>query len=496
MLLLAKSIKLVEDTIKTKLHSKIKDKKVPNEANLVACFWKKPDLYATYKIDDKHFTENDWRVFFIIGRDVYATGKEKITDIEVALYLNQHPKMKEVYDNAGGYDTIQQLYEYIDISNFEGYMAEFEKWWVVEEMNKRGWVSEAELKKFIDHPVDYIYKYYTAHINDIFIHADGDVKSHNLCSNLEQLIEDADKGLIKGIPLYNAPLVNNMIGGVRKGEITMLAGGSGAGKTTTMLQWLIPTMIYENKKIVLMLNEQDENKVRREVMTWIINNVLKKRFKKERWVQGNFTDEEKEMLHEAKEWLQDKEDKRNVTIIPLEKYNVDTVIKLINKYSAMGVEYFVLDTFKASTSSNDAIWLEMQQDAVRLYDTIKPVANNVALWINLQLTKEVFKLRYLTMYNIGMAKNVVDVASTVILMRSILNNEKDDGKSPLEIIKYYKGTHSKHKTKVKSDDMSNHSIFFIPKTRENGGDYQIVSKNDFGTNTFEEVGICHIAEDF
>jgi len=807
------------------------------EANIVGCLWKDLTLYDNYKIESEQFGDSDisngWKVMFIIGRELRAQKKKKLSVVEVELYLDQHPKMRDIYTEVGGIEIVLELQKFIEIANIDGYIADFYKWWSISKMNNKGWVKEEELKLFKDYTIDDVYTYYNAPFHDTFIHSSSStVKSYNLCDDLDTLIEDADAGLIRGIPLHNASMLDNMIGGLRLGEITMLGAESGVGKeqpvsepvltnrgwkpigdmkvgdriytqdgtlttitgvfpqgykdvynvtfsdktssrcglehlwkvrtpnqqsrfdkderdrydikslkdimvdyknkrvvksgdvsyprkyyiptcepvrfrgkkvdikpytlgtilggdhfqrreselkknnvednlyeklidlykitdlydddiginyipriylhnsiksrksllvglfesnegvlrnryfnskkngtitfrtfskklhndvmelgrslgfivmekegskdskafndkydkgeeylsrfigdfkwlgmsderlsrvgerktnyskkidnielvgkeeqvcimvdhpshlyitrdyivthnTTIMIELLFPTIFDLNEQIVVVLNEQDEKKMRREMLTWIANNIFEGDFNKRRWVQGSFTDDEKELLKKSAAWLQEKKDNKNIIIIPLERYSADLVVKIINKYSSMGVKYFALDTFKPSTDADiNKQWQEMTRDSVIIFDAIKPAANNVSMFINLQLVKTNHDVPFLGLGSIGIAKNVVDVASTFIAVRKLWQTERSEGRNKREYIVNNKKEGSKTiiRKNIDSDNHTNHHVFFVPKAREGGGDYQILARNDLGKNTIKELGRMYIEE--
>jgi replicative DNA helicase len=164
--------------------------------------------------------------------------------------------------------------------------------------------------------------------------------------------------------------------------------------------------------------------------------------------------------------------------------------KIINKYSALGVKYFILDTFKAGDDySNKQTWEEMMHDMRKLYDTVKPSNKNVHLWATLQLKKDKVGSRYLTQDNIGMSKNVVDVCSTVILMRQIREDEKDGGKNAIKVYRL-EGKNGRTKIPVTLHEDKNYMIIFIDKNREGeSGHFQIVVEINLGRNTYREVGV-------
>jgi len=494
------------DKVKAQNRLEIDKVKVIAEGNIVGGLWSDVSLYNQYPINIKHFGDskesNAWRVAYIIGYELMKQGKRKITDVEVDIFLDQHPKLRKVFtDELGGFEVIEAVKGYSESVNMGGYITEFQKWWAISKLNDKGWLLKDDIIKFRDYTVEEISSHFVVPIHDIFIHTTSDITTHNLCDDLDDLIDEADAGLIRGIPLHNMEMLDNMIGGVRLGEITMLGGESGSGKTSCMIEALFPTIFELNEQIVVILNEQDERKMRREMITWIINNVFDGNFNKYRWVQGSFTKDERILLSKATKWLKEKKDRKNIIIIPLEKYTADLVVRLINKYSAMGVKYFALDTFKPSTDSNPTLqWQEMTRDSVLIFDAIKPATNNVAMWINLQLVKTNNNVPFIGLGSIGIAKNVVDVASTFIGVRKLWNSERNGGKNKREYIvnldKREDGTESKTVIKkcIDEDDHVNHHIFFIPKAREGGGDYQILTRNDLGKNTVKELGKMYISE--
>ena len=97
---------------------------------------------------------------------------------------------------------------------------------------------------------------------------------------------------------------------------------------------------------------------------------------------GKYSDEVKSKLHEAANWLQNKTQNHMITIIPFLQYHTSKAIKEIRKYAALGVKYFILDTFKmdAGKVGNNS-WLEMQQSMVDIKDVIKSEALNVHILI-------------------------------------------------------------------------------------------------------------------
>ena len=55
--------------------------------------------------------------------------------------------------------------------------------------------------------------------------------THDISDGLDELIEELDQGAAVGLPLYNSPMLNKEVGGNLEGNITLVGGLSGVGKT-------------------------------------------------------------------------------------------------------------------------------------------------------------------------------------------------------------------------------------------------------------------------
>ena len=107
----------------------IREYKMPCEANIVSLIYKNPDILNEYNLERNEFTNNQWRVYFEIASEIIQTEKKNVLDeFTVSFYLDKHLKLKKVYDESGGYDTISNSSEYIKMENLDGYIEELRKW--------------------------------------------------------------------------------------------------------------------------------------------------------------------------------------------------------------------------------------------------------------------------------------------------------------------------------------------------------------------------------
>lgn len=477
----------------------VKEYKLACEANIVSIFYKKPDLLYDYQLKLEDFTENTWRVYWQIAFDiVIKERKSTLDEITIGLYLEKHSKLKQKYDEYGGFDTIEKATEYVKIENINGYIAELNKWNTVLLLLKNKFPVYDRLSEFADMSLDDIYVEYEAILNHIFINADEETKSYSIDDGIDELIEELNRGTAVGLPYHDMPLLNKETGGQLTGNITLIGGLSNMGKTTLTRSLCIPTTIKNSDKLVIMLNEEGKKKWQRELLVWVANNVYKFDLQKFVVRDGKYSDEVMDMLRKCADWIKNKASDNTITIIPFNKYRTDKAIKVIKKYASLGVKYFILDTFKADSGSrNDKMWLEMQQAMVDIYDTVKTDGGkDVHIVITFQLAKSSARQRFYSQDNIGQAKNIIDVASTCIMIRDVFDDEYTGEKNALKVYRL-EGKNGKSKIPVNLDHDKHYQLLFIVKNREGAANsVQIVVEHDMSRNLLKEVGFTSVPVDF
>ena len=474
---------------------KVMEYKTATEANVVSILYKAPDKLFDTNLTLEDFSENTWRVYFQVAHDIILVEKKNaLDDITVGLYLEKHPKLRAKYDEYGGYNTIQAAMEYMKVENFDGYVSELRKWKAVIALCKRGFPIKDRLSDYADMTAEDIYNENSAFLNDVFVNIDSDVKSYDICHGIHDLIETLDAGSAVGLKYHSMPTLTKETGGQYLGSITLLGGISNAGKSTVARSTTIPSIIEKNEKVVIMVNEDSIAKWQREMLVWICNNKFKYDIQKHVIRDGNYSPEVKEILHKAATWLEEKTQNHMITIIPFLQYQTSKAIKEIKKYAALGVKYFILDTFKMDAGKVSAnSWMEMQQAMVSIKDTVKAEALNVHILITFQLEKGSSVMRYYTQNNIGMAKNIVDVASTCIMIRDIFEDEYEGGKNALYV---YEKTATNSKIQKHLTNDKRYQVFFIVKNQEGQANgFQIVAEHDKSRNIIREIGVTNISPD-
>ena len=484
---------LESELIQTAL--KVIEYKLACEANIVSILWSQPNIYYDIILKLSDFSNNIWKVYWQIGYDIIMVeNKSILDDMTVGLYLEKHEKLKEKYESYGGYSTIQNAQEYVKAENIDGYLGELHKWNAVLHMIKLRFPMQDRLSDFVDMTLEEIYDEYEAQLNHIFVNAEGDEKAVSMSEGIEELIDELDEGLAIGLPLYDSPMLTKEIGGLLEGNITLVGGLSGAGKSTFVRNTHIKSIIDNGEKILIMINEEGKKKWQRELLIWVANNIYHKDIQKYTIRDGKYSDEFKTFLKEkCAKWIRDNSD--CIRLLPFKTFSTNKAIKHIKKYSSLGVKYFVLDTFKADANvgTSEAAWFNMQQNMVKINDAVKPESKNVHISVTFQLGKQSAKQRYYTMENIGMAKNMVDVASTCIMIRKMFDDEYEGEKNQLQCYRL----EGKSKIGFFPKSGKHYQLVFVVKNREGAtNEYQILVEHDLSRNTYKEIGICNVPMDW
>ena len=130
----------------------------------------------------------------------------------------------------------------------------------------------------------------------------------------------------------------------------------------------------------------------------------------------------------------------------------------------------------------------MQQNMVRLYNVIKESSLNVHVWVTAQLSKGGRNSRYLDQSQLGVSKNIIDVASSVMLVRDVTQSEKDPEAKASERLT----VHNAAGYEVELQPEEDYVIVFWDKNRQGTTNEQVVLKVNRGLNTFTDVGTCRL----
>ena len=469
------------------------------EAKFVGALYNDLNLAMDYKISVKLFSNKVWQFYYALVSNIVKKKKvAKLEHIELDTFISElQPKFRELYEQNGGWETIKKLKKLGTVENVESSYNDINKYAILQRMLKRGFPVEKDWQRFAGMTTDELEQFVLLDSSSIFNDINtGDDKVVDLKNDMTNMIAKAHKGVSKGLE-YASPLLNGILNGMAVGNIGMLAGQSGIGKSFLTFNLLLPKFIEKKEPVLIMVNEEGREKWQQELITYVINNIIVKdndkyigyEFVKSRFYQGKFSNEERELLSEATEWIQKNVDDGLLNFCDFETYAAHKAIKQIRKYAMQGVKYFIIDTMKldndvqAGNNVSDKSWLQLQQNMVKIYNTIKETNLNVFLWVTYQMGKGQ-RFKFLSQSSLGMSKNVADVVSSLLLVRHLTEKEKES----LYV--------ERNKGKVELDKNKDYMVVFIDKNRRGSTSVQVVLEVDKGRNIIRDVGITRISEEF
>lgn len=465
------------------------------ELQYVVSLYSDIDLYDEFKVDNKNITNIHWRMYYmLLTQMVEKKGLTVIDEVNIDLHMGeQKEKLQKMYENAGGWETIREAKEIIETENIESYYREVLRYSAMLKLHESGFDIESKWEEYSKLTYDELSDVVSGTVDAIFsdINLGGETVK-DIKDGVWSMVEEAHKGINRGLPLASA-ILNSVVNGQVLGNVTMVGGTSGVGKTFVTLNQILPSAIAEKEPLLIMCNEEDIDKWQREILIWIINNKLGGDMIKSRFYQGNFSQQELIMLKKATTWLEEQLEDELIRFVNFNQFSMGKSIKLIRKYATQyNVKYYVIDTLKLDNDVgsvvNDNSWLQLQQNMVKLYNVIKPTAKNVHVWVTYQLNKS-NKTRYLDQSSLGMSKNVADVVSTLMLIRDVLESEKG-GDSKGLVIKRADGA------KGQLNEEKDYMIVFIDKNRQGSTNNQVVWRVDKGRNIIKDVGFTRVSQDY
>lgn len=485
------------ELIKDEFYKQIDKQKKIVEAQFVFSLYKNVDLFWDYEVKTGSYSWSDINMqqYYILLYRLLENGIRKVDVVSVNNYIENiaSPKQRDWFVGNNGYKTIDKGIRNIESDNVQMYFDTMFKYHTVQTLHEDGYPIERNWERLKNKPLEDIADFMEGSMNKSFYNVQGRDKVVDIKSGLDEMIEKANKGLDYGLPLAS-PLLNNVQNGLSLGNITILGANSGVGKSFLVLTQILPTIINNQERVLIVINEEDKTKWQRDLLTYYINNKLGKRFNKGRFLKGNFTNEEMKWILEAKEMLEHDVADGLIQLVEMGNFNMADTIRLIRAQNRVrGVQYFVIDTLKLDSNYNEngnmPTWLSLQENMRKLYDAIKPKALNVHCFVTYQLGKSAMNKRYLTSNELGMSKNIVDVASSVILARTVSQEEKGNGKKAFTV-KFDTGIIGNL-----PDDEKEYMILFFDKNRQGQTDTQVVMEVDRGRQITKDVGIAHLNKD-
>ena len=475
---------------------KINENRDQIEAPFVFCFWKDPDLYDDYKFvnekKDDTLKSEDAQFYFNLGKALYNAGFRKFDNITVYGFLQNKPEVKETFDNYGGYREVENLKQLVNVENVDAYFDKIAKLNTLNSLCKLTFDSFEDVSKFDKMSSQQVYDYFEYKLSDISIESTHDVEEESLVID-DEFIEECNTGDAVGISYAkNCPIMNYLTLGVPLGEMFMIAGHSGVGKSSFVFENMVLPMAEEGVKVAIVSNEMRSKDYKIMLLSHILTKELnywgltRKQIK-----MGHFTNEQREMLNKAKKISQEKYS--SLGFIKLFDNDIGKVLKYIKKKSKRGYQIFVWDTMKSDDSLDEKMFLQLLINSRKVFQLASK--ENIAIIPTYQLALYTVNQRYLDASCLANGKQIKEVFSEMIYMRQLWQDEYTGEKYDCKAYQLQKnedGKYTKVKRMIELDKDKKYIVAFLDKTRNDEDKQQVLYEVNGRFNSWKEIGYCNI----
>lgn len=267
--------------------------------------------------------------------NLYRSGAERISVVDIDNYFNAHPEAKRVFEQNNGIEVLQDGLDMVQSDNFNFYYQRLKKFNILTDLKKMNFdtsqiycedLSDPKAKEINDRfeelNVKDIFSYYKNLLMGLESHYDNDgtVKSVKVGNVARDLVERLGLRPEVGSRLQG-DIFNTICRGARKGKFYIRTASSGTGKTRASVGdacYLAYPVRYNSRlqrwerngaaeKTLFIATEQDEEEITTLILAYLTD------LNEETILYGYYTEEEEERVEKA--------------ILIMEKYSENLIVK-------------------------------------------------------------------------------------------------------------------------------------------------------------------------
>lgn len=470
--------------------AKINEDRERLEASFVFCLWKNPSLYDDYKdISDNTLITPDAKFYYLLGKALREQGLNTFDNLSVDTFLSTKPAIKKKYDDYGGWKEVEELknltqeenvISYFDQINKNNYLCN-----VCEKYDKT-FENVAALKKLSSDEVYMVFD--TINTSSSLVNNRETEISNLVISDTD--IESYNRGEAVGISYAKAfPLLNYTTLGLPRGDITLVTGHSGAGKTSFVFRMLL-AITTNGEPTAVISNEMQITAYKHLLLSHVLTEELDYyKLTRKKLKQGHWADEELAKIKEAQKIVNEKYGDK-MFFVKLFDNNSNIVLREMKRLNRKyGVKVFCWDTYKADDTMTDKMWQELLMGSRRVFNLV--AKENWSLVCTFQLALYTTNQRYLDAGCLSNSKQIKEVVSEHIMLRKLWWDEYPGEKYDCKPYKLSNG----QRTEIQLDKEKLYIVAFIDKTRNDDNAKCILFKWDSVWNKWTELGYCTIIND-
>ena len=253
--------------------------------------------------------------------NLYRSGAERISVVDIDNYFNAHPEAKRVFEQNNGIEVLQDGLDMVQSDNFNFYYQRLKKFNILTDLKKMNFdtsqiycedLSDPKAKEINDRfeelNVKDIFSYYKNLLMGLESHYDNDgtVKSVKVGDVARDLVERLGLRPEVGSRLQG-DIFNTICRGARKGKFYIRTASSGTGKTRASVGdacYLAYPVRYNSRlqrwerngaaeKTLFIATEQDEEEITTLILAYLTD------LNEETILYGQYSEEEQKLINEA-----------------------------------------------------------------------------------------------------------------------------------------------------------------------------------------------------
>lgn len=502
--------------VKEKYPSQLLKNRIEVEGNVISCFFKDMLLLDDTCFDRNDFITSDGRFYFAMLNQLRIKGFYSLD--EVTILSNLPEETIEIYEDMGGWETIQHQIDIINTQNFDTYIDILYRENIILKLHDDGFnlLKEIEsngkkiipLKMFRKMTSEEVTDWYEARISSYGTGYSSKILEEEEIDFDDEFIDSCADGEENGVPFDIAgydingeemncfPFLSNQTLGLLEGTFTMMGGFSSCGKSTWFVT-IIMALLHRDRKVLIISNEESIKKFKVKFMVWLLGKYNRYfKLTKKKMTSGNITKEDREHLALVQKYWRENY-KGRVKFISIEDANMSVVKKKIRENVLRHAYDTVLyDTFKMQESdmTSSRQDLALIRDSRDLHKLAKKY--NLIMMASVQLSESTRGQLFLSSGNTSNSRQLKEILENYFLMRNMYPEEfEEKGKYYCRPFRLKKVNDKWIEESYKIDPTGVYRCLFVEKARngvnsqDNGKAY--ILKYDGDHSIFREIAQCY-----
>lgn len=431
--------------VEDKYDNRLLKNRLTVEGNVIAVIYSDPLILDENDLTSKDFITSDGNFYFSLAKRLRKTGYTVFDEVTILSSIND--TISEEFQERGGYATLKNLVDVIDIRNADVYIDNLYRENIILSLYRDGfnlfdkvdWDGKeiVPLSLFRKMDSEGVLDWYESRLLGYSTGKSSSILEEENISFEDDFIQNCMDGISSGVPFETGgtdingdtiniyPFLSKQISGLQHGTLSMIGGFSSAGKSTWLIG-LIMGLINSGEKVILVSNEE---RVMRYKVKFLVYLLAKRNryytLTKKKFMSGNISDEDKRQIESVQKYWNDNY-KGKLKIITTNDADMKIARKKIREAALKeGYSTFIVDTFKIgegdmSASRTDLCLVRDSRDLAKLAQKLDMIG-----FASVQLAERDKGTLALSASVLSNAKQIKEILDNLFLIRNVYSEELD-----------------------------------------------------------------------